>query len=119
NLVLRTRVSGDATFRQLLGHVREMTLDAYAHQDLPFEKLVEELQPERDLSHTPLFQVMFVLQNASEQDFELPGLTATPIEVEGEAALFDLTLSIEEADSELAVLWEYNQIGRASCRERG
>ena len=69
-----------------------MRLEAYAHQDVPFEKLVEELQPERDLSRTPLFQVMFVLQNAAAAELELPGLQLSRLELENTTAKFDLTL---------------------------
>jgi amino acid adenylation domain-containing protein len=107
-LVLRADLSGNPCFRELLKRVREVTLGAYAHQDVPFEKLVEELQPTRDLSRQPLFQVMFALQNAPLSALELPGLTLTPVETEGTAAKFDLTLSMIEDEDLLRASLEYN-----------
>ena len=79
-LVLRGDVRGNPSFRELLRRVRETALRAYAHQDLPFEKLVEELQPERDMSRPPLFQVTFTLQNAPSEALELEGLSLSGVE---------------------------------------
>ena len=107
-LVLRTGLSGNITFRELLGRVREVVRDAYAHQDLPFEKIVEELGPERSLSHTPLFQVMFSLQDVPIEMLELPGLTLSHLEIEGEIAKFDLTLNMFEGDDGLGGVLVYN-----------
>ncbi|MGA9381328.1 MAG: amino acid adenylation domain-containing protein, partial [Phormidium sp.] len=107
-LVLRTHLAKDLNFTELLKQVREVSLAAYTHQDLPFEMLVEALQPQRDLSYSPLFQVMFVLQNASVSQFELSGLTISSIEVESALAKFDLTLSMENTPTGLVGLWEYN-----------
>ena len=107
-LVLRTDLSGDPTFRELLGRVRGVTLGAYDHQDLPFERLVEELQPERNLSHNPLFQVAFAFQDAYASALHLPGLTATPVKVDTATALFDLTLFVEEHARGLRLVLEYN-----------
>jgi len=107
-LLLRTDLSSDPSFRELLGRVRKVALEAYDHQDLPFEKLVEELQPERNLSHSPLFQVMFVLQNAPMTALRLRGLTVNSLKVDSETAKFDLTLSmVEEVDSLRGII-EYN-----------
>ena len=86
----------------------KVALGAYAHQNLPFEMLVEALQPERDLSHTPLFQVMFVLQNAPTSGVDLNGLTVTPLIVEGVTAKFDLTLAMQNTSTGLMGVWEYN-----------
>ncbi|HOR01271.1 MAG TPA: amino acid adenylation domain-containing protein [Anaerolineae bacterium] len=107
-LVLRTDLSGDPTFRELLKRVRQVALDAYAHQDLPFEQLVEAVQPERDLSHTPLFQAMLVLNNAPLQPAHLSGLAIEPLPVESGIARFDLTLQLNEAAEGLAGFLEYN-----------
>jgi len=96
-LALRVDVSGDPTFRALLGRVRETTLGAYAHQEIPFERLVEELRPERSLAHAPLFQVMFVLQNTPDGIGPgLPGLTLAGVGRTEEVARFDLVLNLAE-----------------------
>lgn len=106
-LVLRTDLSGNPTFRILLGRVREVTLEAYAHQDLPFGLLVDALKPARDLSRNPLFQVMFVLQNAPFSTVEVPGLQLRQLEVETGTAKFDLTLTLIEVSDGLHVALEY------------
>jgi amino acid adenylation domain-containing protein/non-ribosomal peptide synthase protein (TIGR01720 family) len=108
NLVLRTDLGGDPEFAALLARVREAALGAYAHQDLPFEKLVDELQPARSLGHAPLFQVMFVLQNAARQALELPGLELTQVWTEAAAAQYDLTLVMDERGEQLMAAVEYD-----------
>ncbi|MEG4575130.1 amino acid adenylation domain-containing protein [Microcoleus sp. N3A4] len=90
SLVLRTDLSGNPTFRELLNRVKEVALGAYAHQDLPFEKLVEELHPDRALNQNPLFQVAFALQNAPGNRLELPELTLSPQQLDVGTARFDL-----------------------------
>ncbi|MBW4560439.1 MAG: amino acid adenylation domain-containing protein [Mojavia pulchra JT2-VF2] len=107
-LVMRSHLGGNPTFRELLAKVRTMALNAYAHQDLPFEKLVEELQPQRSLSYHPLFQVMFVLQNALSQPLQLPGVTLTPLEVHSGRAKFDLTFELQETAAGIQGTVEYN-----------
>jgi amino acid adenylation domain-containing protein len=107
-LVLRTDFSGNPTFRELLAQVREVALEAYAHQDVPLEKLVEELRLERDMSRNPLFQALFALQNVPRQPFEAEGLTMSPIEVDSATAKFDLSLSMSEQGGALKGVLEYN-----------
>ncbi|MBN1567730.1 MAG: amino acid adenylation domain-containing protein, partial [Acidobacteria bacterium] len=107
-LVLRSNLEGNPAFRELLSRVREVALGAYAHQDLPFEKLVEELKPERDPGRNPLFQVMMVLQNASDIALNLPGLIIEPIREDTATAKFDLTLELEESPEGIAGSFEYN-----------
>ncbi|MBU7586537.1 MAG: AMP-binding protein, partial [Nostoc sp. TH1S01] len=107
-LVLRTDVSGNPSFLDLLARVKETTLDAYTHQDLPFEQLVEEIQPERNLSHNPLFQIWFSLNNSPMPALEIGELTLTISEAESETAQFDLSLNMVEQQEELIGIFEYS-----------
>ena len=107
-LALRVNLSGEPEFWGVLERVRTVALEAYAHQDLPFERLVDQLQLERDLSLNPLFQVMFALQNAPMTALELPGLTIEPLEAKSAPALFDLVLDMWETGDTLTGLLEYN-----------
>jgi amino acid adenylation domain-containing protein len=118
-LVVRTDLGGDPSFREVLRRVREATLGAYEHQELPFEKLVAELQPERSLGHAPLFQVLFALQNADASGGELPGLRTTSVEAEIGTAMFDLSLMLAQHEGGLGGsltyatdLWERATIER-------
>ncbi|WP_343073630.1 amino acid adenylation domain-containing protein [Pyxidicoccus fallax] len=107
-LVMRGDLSGDPTFRELLGRTRQATLGAYAHQDVPFEELVRVLNPERSLAHAPIFQVKLVLQNAPTTELHVPGLTFRGTEGSTGAAKFDLTLSIQETPEGLSCLADYS-----------
>ncbi|HET9228591.1 MAG TPA: condensation domain-containing protein, partial [Thermoanaerobaculia bacterium] len=107
-LALRGNLKGDPTVLELLGRVRDGALAAYAHQDLPFERLVAELQPERDLSRTPLFQVLLTLQNAGKTEIRLPGLDVRPLDVETGATKLDLSLSLTEDAEGLAARWTFD-----------
>jgi amino acid adenylation domain-containing protein len=108
-LALAVDLRGEPTFAALLVRVRDLALGAYAHQDLPFERLVEELRQERHADHSPIFQVMLVLQNAPPPSFELPGLTLTGEGLAGGTAKFDLTLSFgETANGGLTGTFEYD-----------
>ena len=107
-LVLRTELSPNSTFKELLGKVREISLGAYAHQDLPFEKLVEALNPKRDANRTPLFQVKMVLHNAPVEELSLPGLKLSPIATTTDTAKFDLLLNLNDTGRGLRASLQYN-----------
>lgn len=110
-LVLRTDMSGNPGFRELLHQVREVVLDALAHQDMPFDRLVQELRPERSTANAPLVQVLFVLQNDPLQGFKLPGLAITPVSPDKMGtgtAKFDLTFQMGESSQGITLAAEYN-----------
>jgi non-ribosomal peptide synthetase component F len=107
-LVLRSDLSASPTFRELLAQVRHTALEAYEHQDLPFEKLVEELQPERDLGRNPVVQVMFQVHNAPRTTRALKDLTVRTIQVERHSAKVDLFLMATEIDGALTLSMEYS-----------
>ncbi len=107
-LVLRTNLSGNPTFRALLKRVKEVCLDAYEHQEVPFEKLVEALQPQRSLSYSPLFQVLFVLDHKLPVPVEQTGLTLQAVEWSGNAAKFDLTMTLLDARTRFRGMVEYS-----------
>ncbi len=108
-LVLRADLSGPPTFRQALARAQETAMGAFAAQDLPFERLVEELRPERDLSHQPVFQVMFALQNFELAARSLPGLTLEPVDWELGMSHFDLTLFVTPEKQRLLSTVRYNR----------
>ncbi|WOX28820.1 non-ribosomal peptide synthetase [Pseudoalteromonas maricaloris] len=109
-LVLRSNLSGNPSFNELLRQSKTMLLEGYAHQQVPFEQIVERLQPQRSLSHSPLFQVMIEFQNNDEGNLSLPGLTAQYLDHQGgmNVAKFDLTLNIFEGQDGLHLGWHYN-----------
>jgi amino acid adenylation domain-containing protein len=107
-LPLRTDLSRNPTFRELLLRVRAVCTEVYAHQDLPFEKLVEELRQERDLSRNPLFQVMFVFQNISDPPLKFPDVKSVPVGINTGTSKFDLTLSLSECEQTLVGFTEYS-----------
>ncbi|WP_157243978.1 non-ribosomal peptide synthetase, partial [Paenibacillus elgii] len=107
-VALRVRVSGELSFQSLLSQVKDTMVEALAHQDVPFERIVEELQPQRSLDASPLFQVMAV-QTVPASLPDLPGLRLSPVGMQGTSAKFDMTLYVEETESELSVVLEYRK----------
>jgi amino acid adenylation domain-containing protein len=107
-IVLRSDLSGKPSFSELLIRVRDGCWEAYTHRELPFEKLVEELQPKRDLSRNPLFQVMFIFQNGLPPELKLPGINVETLEIDTGTSKFDLTLSLAEEDCQLTGSFEYS-----------
>jgi amino acid adenylation domain-containing protein len=107
-LVLRSDLSGEPDFVSLLAQSRRMLLDAYAHQQVPFEQIVERLQTTRNLGHSPLFQIMLILQNNETGALEMPGLKLEPVAADTHLAKYELTLNVSESEQGLEVDWDYN-----------
>src|SRR5438128_7372036 len=106
-LSLRLSLEGEPTFARLLGDVRERVLRTYEYQEMPFEKLVEELEPERSLSHTPLFQAIFQIENRMRNAVGIKGLGLEVMHADSGSSRFDLGLMVAEADREIIALMEY------------
>jgi len=106
-VVLRTDLSGDPTFAELKSRVREVSLSAYAHQDLPFDKLVEEIRPKRNLSYSPLVQVLFVQQNTPRSSATMAGLEMSQFKMEVQSK-FDMAVFMRETNGEVIISWVYN-----------
>src|SRR5262249_26857219 len=118
-LALRVKVEGGMSFRGLVRRVKDVTLEGYTHQDVPFEKLVEELEPERSLRYSPLFQVMMVMQNAPKQSLDAKGLKMSEVGGGEGVSKFDLTLAVDDLDGHLVVGVAYNvDLFEASTIER-
>jgi aspartate racemase len=107
-LVLRVDLSGNPTFRELLQRIRQTTLDAYARQDVPFEKLVDQISPERTLARSPLFQVKLVLQNTPRESLSIPGLTVRPLDIQDKTAKFDMLINMRDTSSGIAASNQYD-----------
>ena len=107
-LALRTKVEGGMSFKALMGRVKEVALGGYGNQDVPFEKVVERMKPERTMSYSPIFQVMFVMQSGEREEVKIDGLALSAIEIESGAVKFDLSLMIAEIESELLAKLQYN-----------
>jgi non-ribosomal peptide synthetase component F len=106
---LRLNLAGSHSFRELLQRVRQTTLDAYSRQEIPFEKLVEEISPERTLARTPLFQVKLVLQNTPRESLSIPGLTVRPLDIQDKTAKFDMLLNIRDTATGIAGWNQYDE----------
>nr|WP_278287483.1 HAD-IIIC family phosphatase [Ruminiclostridium josui] len=107
-LALRTQIEGDSCFTEVLERVKKTTYDAFTYQELPFDKMVEELKPPREDGVNPFFQVMFILQNTQKVDLELPGVTMQPLDIESGMAPFDLRLQLTETQEGLRGGFDYN-----------
>jgi non-ribosomal peptide synthetase component F len=107
-LALRTRLAGDPTFRELVARVNEVSLEAHAHQEIPFQKLVDELRLKRDLGHHPLFQISFTLDTLRPRPGDSAGLKITPLEMPAATVQHDLTLHMADTGAGLTALWQYS-----------
>ncbi|MFM6350382.1 MAG: condensation domain-containing protein, partial [Dolichospermum sp.] len=105
---MRTKLTGNPNFREILNQVRQVATDAHNYQDIPYNQVVEALNPQRNLSYNPVFQILFDLQHSLTDKLQLPGLTLQPFLGEHSTSKFDLSLIIEDRGTELIGVWEYS-----------